>query len=71
MITKYFKPSWSLVAFNLAQQLVKSRYMRVQSYGQTLSINVAKEFAEELQLQKQATVRTWTENGTFCARKAE
>jgi antitoxin component of MazEF toxin-antitoxin module len=48
-----------------------SRYLRVQSYGNTLAIAVAKPFAEELGIEKQSTVKTWVENGTFHARKAE
>jgi hypothetical protein len=57
-------------AIKMTQELVsKSRYMRVQSYGQTLSINIAKEFATELQLQKGSTVRAWTDNGDFHAEK--
>lgn len=56
----------------MAQQLVnRPKYMRVQSYNDTLAIGVAKSFAEELQLEKQSTVRTWVEDSTIHARKAE
>lgn len=55
----------------MAQQLINSKYRSVQSYGDVLAITISKPFAEELQIEKGSTVRTWTENGMFCARKAE
>jgi hypothetical protein len=56
----------------MSQQLInRNRYMRVQSYGDSLTIAIAKPFAEELGIGKQSTVKTWVEDGIFHARKAE
>ena len=72
MTLRCCRPSWNLgESFDMAQQLIKSKYRSVQSYGDVLAITVAKTFAEELQITKGTNVRTYTENGRFIAEKAK
>ena len=67
-----FVHSWILESSEMAQELVsRSKYVRVQNYGDSLAIAVAKPFSQELQIEKGSTVRTWVQNGIFHAERAK